>query len=77
MKSFMEKTNLHNEIFDKAIDELREKYYREDNAIAIPRDDMHYTYYKHIVEECARSVEHIKVWDSNLGDHIKRHMGIL
>ena len=73
----MEKTSRHEEIFEEAINQLREKYYREDNAIAIPRDDMHWTYYKMIVEECARSVEHIKVWDSTLGDHIRRKMGTL
>jgi hypothetical protein len=73
----MKNINLHNELYDKAMDELRVKYYREDNATAIPRDEMHKTYFKMIVEECAKSVEHIKVWDSNLGDHIKRHMGIL
>ena len=73
----MDKTNLHNEIFDKAIDKLRVKYYREDNAIAIPRDDMHWTYYSMIVDECAKTVEHIRVWDGNLGDHIRSRMGTL
>jgi hypothetical protein len=73
----MKNINLHNELYNKAMDELRVKYYRDDNAIAIPRDDLNRTYFKMIVEECAKSVEHIKVWDSNLGDHIKRQMGIL
>jgi hypothetical protein len=69
--------NKCNDLFEKAMDEMREKFYREDNAIAIPRDEMHLAYYRLVVEECARAVEHIKVWDSNLGDHIKRHMGLL
>lgn len=76
-KSFMEKTNFHEEILERAMDELRVKYNREDNATAIPRDDMHWTYYKMIVEECAKTVEHIRIFDSNLGDHIKRKMGTL
>jgi len=72
----MEKTNLHEEIFEAAINQLREKYSREDNVTAIPREDMHWTYYKMIVEECAKTVEHIRIWDGNLGDHIKSKMGI-
>lgn len=70
-------TNKHEEIYEQAISALRVKYYREDNALAIPRDDLHWTYYKMIVDECAQSVEHIKIWDSNLGDHIRRKMGLL
>jgi len=73
----MEKTNLHEEIYENAIDLLREKYYRVDNATAIPRDDLHWTYYRMIVEECAKSVEHIRVWDGNLKEHIRRKMGTL
>lgn len=71
------KTNQHEEIYERAINELRVKYYTEDNATAIPRDDLHWTYYKMIVEECAKSVEHIRVWDGNLGEHIRRKMGTL
>jgi len=73
----MEKTNLHNDIFEKAIELLRDKYYRTDNATAIPRDDMHWTYYQFIVEECASHIDHIHVWDGNLGDHLRRKMGLL
>lgn len=70
-------TNKHEEIYEQAISALRIKYYREDNALAIPRDDLHWTYYKMIVEECAQSVEHIRAWDGNLGEHIRRKMGTL
>ena len=71
------KTDLHDKIYEKALTELREKYYREDNATAIPRDDLNWTYYKMIVDECAQVVEHIKIWDSDLGEHIRRKMGTL
>lgn len=73
----MKQTELYEIIFESAINILREKYYKEDNAIAIPRDDMHWTYYKMIVEECAKTVDHIRVWDGNLGDHIRSKMGTL
>ena len=33
--------------------------------------------YKDIVNECAKEVEHIRVWDGNLGEHIRRKMGTL
>ena len=35
----MKQTELYEIIFESAINILREKYYKEDNAIAIPRDD--------------------------------------
>ena len=73
----MEKTKLHETIFEQAIDLLRDKYYRQDNATAIPRDDMHWTYYQMVVEECAKHIDHIHVWDGNLGDHLRRKMGTL
>ena len=73
----MDKTNLHEEIFEAAINQLREKYYNPDNATAIPRDDLHWTYYKMIVDACARNVDHIPIWDTNLGDHIRSKMGTL
>lgn len=77
LESIIMENNLHEEIFEQAISILRVKYYREDNAVAIPREDMNWTYYKLIVEECAKTVEHIKVWDGNLGDHIRNKMGTL
>jgi len=40
-------------------------------------NEIRYELYEDIVEECARSVEHIRVWDSNLGDHIRSKMGTL
>lgn len=67
----------HNEIFEQTMAELRLRYSREDNATAIPRDDMHLTWYRNIVEECARSVDHIQAWDTTLGDHIRSRMGTL
>jgi 4-hydroxy-3-methylbut-2-en-1-yl diphosphate synthase IspG/GcpE len=70
-------TNLHEEIYEQAMTALRVKYYREDNATAIPRDDFHYTYYKMIVDHCAQTVEHIRIWNGNLGDHIRSKMGTL
>ena len=73
----MATNNLHDIIFESAMDELRKKYYREDNATAIPRDDMNRTYFKMIVEECAAQVDHIRVWDGNLGDYIRSKMGTL
>lgn len=67
----------HELIFEHTMTELRARYNREDNATAIPRDDMHWTWYKNIVDQCAQTVEHIQVWDGNLGDHIRRQMGTL
>lgn len=70
-------SDLYERIYEDTMTLLREKYYREDNATAIPRNDFHWTYYKMIVEKCAQSVEHIHVWDGNLGDHIRSKMGTL
>lgn len=66
----------YQQIFELTMSQLRDKYSREDNATSIPRDDMHWTWYKNIVEECARSVDHIKIWDTTLGDHMRIKMGI-
>jgi len=71
------KTDLHDEIYEQAMTLLRAKYYTEDNATAIPRTDLNWTYYKLIVDHCAQTVDHIKVWDSTLGDHIRSKMGTL
>jgi hypothetical protein len=70
-------SELHNTLFERTMDELRKKYYQQNNAIAIPRDDMHFTFYKNIVEECAKSVDHIEVQGNNLGNHIRGKMGLL
>jgi hypothetical protein len=67
----------HDTIYDEVIDQLRIKYSRADNATAIPRDDLRASYYRAIVEACAQTVEHIQVWDGNLGDHIRRRMETL
>ena len=67
----------HQVIFEQTMTELRERYSRVDNATAIPRDDMHWIWYRNIVEECARSVDHIQAWDTTLGDHIRSRMGTL
>lgn len=67
----------HEQIFEQTMTELRDRYSRADNATAIPRDDLHWTWYKNIVEECARSVDHIQAWDTTLGDHIRTRMGTL
>lgn len=43
----------------------------------ISTDENTYKLYKDIVDECAKKIEHIRVWDSNLGDYVRKKMGIL
>ena len=37
-------------------------------------DDEVYNLINIVIDECAKQVDHIKVWDSTLGDHIRQKM---
>jgi len=64
---------------DQIIESIRQKYQNPDPELAtvIPRDEFEDAIYSEIVERCANLVDHIQVWDGNLGDHIRRKMGTL
>ena len=67
------KTDKHNLIFNKVVENLRAD---PESTSVIQRDDLRWNYYKEIVNECASIVDHIKVWDSTLGDVIRERMKI-
>jgi len=73
----MEKTNLHNEIFERIVNVHREAQKDFENSPTISRDQLRWDFYKEIVNECAKTVDHINVLDSTLGNHIRQKMGTL
>lgn len=73
----MGQTNLHNEIFERVVEVHRERQKDFENSPTISRDELRWDYYAAVVDECAKTVDHIKIWDSTLGDHIRRKMKVL